>query len=218
MPYVQITPSQRQQMLRAIGVESVEGLFCGVPEPLRLDRPLSLPAAVSEQVLMAELAELIAHNRHGGRLACFAGGGAYDHFIPAVVDAIASRGEFLTAYTPYQPEASQGSLQAFFEFQTLICQLTGMAVANASMYEAASALAEAILMLTGPSRQRVIVCEPIHPHYLATVRTYLVDSPVELVVVPQAGGSADAQGLMVQLTADTAAVVVQSPNFYGVIE
>ncbi|NQU76585.1 MAG: aminomethyl-transferring glycine dehydrogenase subunit GcvPA, partial [Planctomycetes bacterium] len=97
-------------------------------------------------------------------------------------------------------------------------QLTGMAVANASMYEAASALAEAILMLTGPPRQRVIVCQPIHPHYLATVRTYLVDSPIELVVVPQAGGSADAQGLMVQLTADTAVVVVQSPNFYGVIE
>ncbi len=215
MDYTQITDAQRRRMLKAIGAESIDELLAAVPEDIRLDRPLALPAALSEQELAAEVDAAAAANRPG---VCFAGAGAYDHYIPAVVDALSSRGEFLTAYTPYQAEASQGHLQAFFEFQTLICQLTGMDVANASMYEAASALAEAVLMLAGSGRRRVILCEPLHPHYLATVRTYLTDLPLEVVVIPHADGAADIEALRAELSADAAAVVVQSPNFYGVIE
>ena len=194
--------------------------MAGVPEELRLKRPLDLPAGLSEMELRAELLALAGRNRGADALACFAGAGAYDHYIPAVVDAMAGQGAFLTAYTPYQAEASQGSLQAFFEFQTLICQLTDMDVANASMYEAATALAEGVLMLAEDSgRRRVIVCQPVHPHYLATLRTYLADLPMlELTVLPHAAGLADATACKAALNADVAAVVVQSPNFLGHVE
>jgi len=215
MDYTQITDDQRRKMLDAIGADSIDALLAAMPQSIRLDRPLCLPAALSEQELTVELASLAASNRPG---VCFAGCGAYDHYIPAVVDALASRGEFLTAYTPYQAEGSQGSLQAFFEFQTLICRLTGMDVANASMYEAASSVAEAVLMLAESGKRRVVVCDPVHPHYVATVRTYLADLPLELVVIPHAGGALDLAAAAEQIDADTAAVVVQSPNFYGVIE
>ena len=218
MDTVQITDAQRSQMLQAIGVGSVDDLLGEVPAAVRLNRPLALPAALTEQELIAELVDLARDNLHIGRAVCFAGAGAYDHYIPAVVDAMASRGEFLTAYTPYQAEASQGSLQAFFEFQTLICQLTGLDVANASMYEGASALAEGVLMLGQTGRRGVVVCQPIHPHYLATVRTYLADLPMELVVIDHASGSADVSAAIKAITSDTAAVVVQSPNFYGIVE
>jgi len=215
MDYTQITDAQRDQMLGAIGAESIDALLTAAPEGIRLDRPLRLPDALSEQELAAELDRLAASNTPG---ICFAGAGAYDHYIPAVVDAMASRGEFLTAYTPYQAEASQGSLQAFFEFQSLICRLTGMDIANASMYEAASAAAEAVLMLAESGGRRVVICGPVHPHYVATIATYLADLPLELVAVPHAGGALDLAAAAGQIDADTAAVVVQSPNFYGVIE
>ena len=205
-------------MLAAVGAESMAELLADVPAEVRLNRPLALPPALSEQELQAALTALAEENRPAAGAACFAGAGAYDHFIPAVVDAICSRGEFLTAYTPYQAEASQGFLQAFFEFQTLICQLTGMDVANASMYEAASALAEAIGMLAAAGRRRVVMCQPIHPHYLATVRTYLADLPLELELVGHSGGSADVKAATGAVDSDTAAVVVQSPNFYGIAE
>src|SRR4051794_19257370 len=136
-------------MLAAVGVGSVDELFAPIPAELRLKRPLDVPAPLSEIELTRHMAALAAKNRNAADAACFLGGGAYDHFIPAVVDAVCSRSEYYTAYTPYQAEASQGSLQAFFEFQTLICQLTGMEVANASLYEGGTAVTEAVLMAAG---------------------------------------------------------------------
>src|SRR5262245_32677598 len=133
-------------MLKSIGAAAVSDLFSVIPPELRLDRPLNIPPALSEQELTGQVAELAARNQSAGDAVCFLGGGSYDHFIPAVVDAIAGRSEFYTAYTPYQAEASQGSLQAFFEFQTLVCQLTGLDVANASLYEGGTAVTEAVLM------------------------------------------------------------------------
>lgn len=219
MDYIQITAEQRQHMLAAIGARSLDELLADVPADVRLARPLEVPAPLAEQPMRRLVTDLAARDRGASALACFAGAGAYDHFIPAVVDAVAADGAFLTAYTPYQAEASQGSLQAFFEFQTLIAQLTGMDVANASLYEASTALAEAVLMLAEQAgRRRVVVCQPLHPHHLATLRTYLADLPLELAVLPHAGGSADLAALERALTPDTAAVVVQSPNLYGVIE
>ena len=216
MDYVQITDDQRRQMLSAIGVSSVDDLLATVPEEIRLRRGLALPAGLSEQELRAEL--MTRAGACAGDLVCFAGAGAYDHYIPAVVDSLSSRGEFLTAYTPYQAEASQGTLQAIFEFQTLICELTGLDVANASMYEAATALAEAVLMLAEGGRRRVVLCEPVHPHYRRTVETYLADLPLELVVIPHAGGAVDVAAAQRAVNDDTAAVVIQSPNFLGVID
>ncbi|NLF30877.1 MAG: aminomethyl-transferring glycine dehydrogenase subunit GcvPA [Planctomycetes bacterium] len=215
MDYTQITPEQRDAMLHAVGAGSLDELLAAVPAAIRMAGPLDLPAGLSEQQLAVELQARADANRPG---ICFAGAGAYDHYVPAVVDAVASRGEFLTAYTPYQAEASQGSLQAFFEFQTLICQLTGMDIANASMYEAASALAEAVLMCTDASHRRVVVAQPLHPHYLETIRTYLRDLPIELVVVARDGGGVDLEAVTKEITPGTGAVVVQSPTFLGVIE
>src|SRR6266511_1712865 len=146
-------------MLAAIGVSSIEELFAKIPPELRLKRPLNIPAAMSEMELQAHVHRLLAKNEAASDAVCFLGGGAYDHFIPSVIDAVAGRSEFYTAYTPYQAEASQGSLQAFFEFQTLICQLTGLDVANASLYEGGSAVAEAVIMalsVTGRTGKDVI--------------------------------------------------------------
>ena len=152
MPYLFNTPADTRAMLESIGVESVEQLFECIPEVLRLDRPLELPPAMSELELTQHMGALADRNLHAQSSVCFLGGGSYDHFIPAVVDAIASRGEFYTSYTPYQPEVSQGNLQAMFEYQTLICQLTGMDVSNASLYDGGSAVTEAALMSLAVSR------------------------------------------------------------------
>src|SRR5271168_1160662 len=162
-------------MLAAIGAATVEDLFRNIPESLRLRRPLAVPEALSEMELQQHVAELARRNRPADDAVCFLGGGSYDHFIPAVVDAIAGRSEYYTAYTPYQAEASQGSLQAFFEFQTLICQLTGLDVANTSLYDGASAVAEAVLMALAVTqrRGRVVVAESVHPDYRATLATYM---------------------------------------------
>jgi len=146
VPYLFNTPQQRSEMLEAVGAASMEELLAQVPAELRLDRPLDVPPALTEPDLERHMRSLAAGNINADKRVCFLGGGAYDHFVPAVVDEIVSRGEYYTAYTPYQAEASQGSLQAFFEFQTLICQLTGMEVANASLYEGATALSEAVCM------------------------------------------------------------------------
>ena len=146
MSYVLNTPDDRRAMLEAIGAASVDDLFATVPPELRLNRPLDVPPALSELELTQHAQALAGRNVPAGAAVCFLGGGAYDHFVPAVVDTVAGRGEFYTAYTPYQAEASQGSLQAFFEFQTMICELTGLDVSNASLYEGGSAVAEAVLM------------------------------------------------------------------------
>src|SRR5438067_10410428 len=166
-------------MLASIGVKSIDELFQQVPEAVRLQRPLDVPPALSEIELTRHIQQLARRNQSADDAVCFLGGGSYDHFIPAVVDAVASRSEFYTAYTPYQAEASQGSLQAFFEYQTLICELTGLDVANASLYEGGSAVAESVLMAVSidADRPKVLIAESVHPEYRQTLTTYLTNIP-----------------------------------------
>jgi len=186
MRYLPHTDVDIREMLETIGVAEIDDLFSGIPEDCRLQSPLNLPAALSEAELMTVLRNLAEQNAKVSDWDCFLGGGAYNHFIPAVVDHLVSRSEFYTAYTPYQPEISQGTLQAIFEFQTMICQLTGMDVANASMYDGASACAEAALLAlrTGRKRDKVLLSAALHPQYRATVATYCRYLDVELIDVP----------------------------------
>jgi len=213
--YTPHTPEEIGQMLERIGLRSTGELFDPVPERLRDNAELKLPAALGEQALLAHMAAHAGRNVPATRVASFLGGGAYHHFIPSAVGALASRGEFATAYTPYQAEISQGTLQAIFEFQTLICQLTGMEVANASLYDGASACAEASLMaMRGSRRNRLVVSAGLHPHYLAVLRTYTrgIGAEIEIAALDASGRT--------RLTSlrDAAAVVLQSPNFLGCIE
>ncbi len=154
MAYLFNTPEDQQEMLRAIGAASIEELFAGVPKECRMNRPLAIPAPMSEIELTRHISALAGRNQGTGQLVCFLGGGAYDHFVPAAVDAIASRGEFFTSYTPYQPEVSQGNLQVMFEYETMVCELTGMDVSNASLYDGASACVEAVLLSLSISDSR----------------------------------------------------------------
>jgi glycine dehydrogenase subunit 1 len=219
MDYVQITTRQREQMLKAVGATGIADLLKQVPDQYRLDEDLKLPPALDEQSLRSHLSQIAAKNRPVDQKVCFLGAGVYDHFIPTVVDHLAMKGEFLTAYTPHQAEASQGSLQAFFEFQTMICQLTGMEVANASLYEGATALAEAALMaLNITGKREIIVSEGVHPHYRQVLKTYLADLPAIYTEIPLKNGVVDTQSLENEFDADTAAVICQSPNFLGHIE
>lgn len=220
MPYIPNTPDDRQAMLEAIGVGSIEELFASVPAELRLDRPLNLPAPLGELALSAHLAALAAKNMPAGQVPCFLGAGSYDHFIPALVDFVAARSEFYTAYTPYQPEASQGTLQALFEYQTLIAQLTGMDVSNASIYDAGSAAAEAVLMAMAATRreQRVVTTASVHPEYRQVLATYLANLDVELVTVGTPGGTVSSEELAAAVDSRTACVFLQHPNFFGCLE
>src|SRR6476660_3962868 len=190
MPYFYNTPDDIAAMLKAISAGSIDELFAGVPDELRLKRPLNVPPAFSEMELAQHLQALAAKNSHIGQKVCFLGGGAYDHFVPAVVDALAGRGEFYTSYTPYQPEVSQGNLQVMFEYQTLICELTGMDVSNASLYDGGSAAAEGVLLamsVTGRSK-KVVVAESVHPHYREILKTYFANIDAHLVTAPTPGG------------------------------
>ncbi len=219
MNFTQLTNSDVDGMLAKIGAQRVDDLFRGIPAGSRLDRPLDLPPAMTELELLAEMGRLAGANRGCDGLTCFLGGGMYDHFIPTVVDDLASQSEFVTAYTPYQAEASQGSLQAFYEYQTLICQLTGLDVSNASLYEGATAATEAVLMarsITG--RRRVVVSSAVHPHVHGVMATYLRELPLDLTVVETAGGRTNPDDLRRAVNDDTAAVVIQSPNVFGCIE
>ncbi len=221
MKYTQFTDENVRSMLSTIGVHSIDDLFRDVPGDIRFDRLLELPAAMSEPQLRKHISELAAKNHTTEELVCFLGGGAYDHFIPSVVDAMISQGSFLTAYTPYQAEASQGSLQAFYEFQTMVCQLTGMDVANASMYELGSAAAEAVLVARGMSAKRgVVLAATVHQHVREVVHTYCRNLPLDLCEVKSGAGSlqTDLAALKKAITPNTAAVLVQSPNFFGQIE
>ena len=193
MAYLFNTVESQQEMLNAVGVKSVGDLFDQIPQELRLNRPLQLPPPLSELELESHLRDIARQNVGASGQVSFLGGGIYDHFIPAAVDAIAGRSEFYTSYTPYQAEASQGSLQTFFEYQTLICQLTGMDVSNASLYEGATAMVEAVLMamrVTG-RRGKVIVLGSVHPEYRETLTTYLRHFDTEIVTVPTPQGTAD---------------------------
>lgn len=219
MKYTQFTDSQVEEALRVIGVKSLDALFATIPPELRLPKNLDLPPGLSELELLKDVTSLESLNRDCDELVCFLGGGAYDHFIPTVVDALAAQTEFVTAYTPYQAEASQGILQLFYEFQTMICLLTGMEVANASLYEVASAAAEAALMATTINRRRrLLVAESVHPDTLKVLRTYMQSRDVDVVTLPAPEGVVDEQALSSALSESIAAVVVQSPNFFGCLE
>jgi glycine dehydrogenase subunit 1 len=206
-------------MLAAIGVESVDDLFDQVPEPLRLDRPLELPEGKSEAEVNELLSGLAARNSDAESQACFIGAGMYDHYVPAIVDAITQRSEFLTPYTPYQPEISQGGLQVMFEFQTAMSELTGLPVSNAGLYEGPSSVASAGYLAMGATgRSRFVISRGVHPHSRETLSTYSRGFGSDVVEIGLDGGLTDAAALADAVDGETAAVILQSPNFLGAIE
>ncbi|RMF46750.1 MAG: aminomethyl-transferring glycine dehydrogenase subunit GcvPA [Anaerolineae bacterium] len=210
------TPQEREAMLRAIGVESVADLFADVPAQHRFPK-LDLPAAMTEMEIAEEMQHIAEANEGTGELVCFLGAGAYRHYVPAVVDSILRRGEFYTAYTPYQPEVSQGTLQAIFEYQSLMCALTGMEVSNASHYDGATAVAEAVNMAYAQfrgKRNRVVLSPALHPHYRETVHTYLQGSSIQ-VAGDSISPDSSPEALIPLVDEDTALVMVQYPDFFG---
>lgn len=219
MNFVPNTAGQRQQLLERIGVKSVDELFADVPANVRLQRPLAVEGGMAEQDLIRHVKHLAGRNASLEEYTSYLGAGAYEHHIPAFVDQLLLRQEFYTAYTPYQPEISQGTLQAIYEFQTLVCELTGMDAANASMYDGASALAEAALMSCDATRRRqVLVPQTVHPEYREVLQTYLHPRGIGIVDVPLKNGLTDMEALEKLLTENIAGVLVQSPNFLGQIE
>ncbi len=216
MPFIANTDAQRQEMLAAIGVEKIEDLFANIPPELRCDG-LDIPPGLTEQEVRNRLVELAEHNSSG--LISFLGGGFYDHFIPAALNSIVSRSEFYTAYTPYQPEISQGTLQAIYEYQSAICRLTGMEAANASLYDGGTAVYEAIMMalrITG--RRKVLVDDSVSPIYRKMVRSYTSNLGIDLLETESTEGLPDRNAIADQIDDDTAAVIVQNPNFFGCID
>lgn len=219
MRYIPITPADKAEMLKTIGVASTEELFADIPADVRLQRPLELPAPLSEMEIGQHIARLTGGNANTSTHASFLGVGAYDHYVPSLVNHVLLRGEFLTAYTPYQPEVSQGVLQAIYEYQTMVCELTGMDLSNASMYDGASALAEAAIMaMSQTGRKKLVVLSTIHPDYRTTVKTYMSGLGVELVEVPMHDGVVDLAKLEAAVDDNTAAVLLQTPNFFGCLE
>jgi glycine dehydrogenase subunit 1 len=218
--YQTITDEEQQRVLAELGVASIDELLKQVPQRLQFRGGLNLPPATGEWELEHELKSRTSGDIGANRRICFQGGGAYDHFIPAVVDEMTSRGEFYTAYTPYQPEASQGSLQAFFEYQTLICQLTGMDVSNASLYDGGTAVSEAAFMamrVTG-RHDKIVALAGVHPEYRGVVETYVSNLPTQVVTVPLRDGVADLDALRSAVDDKTACVIIQHPNFLGHLE
>ena len=216
--FVSLTERDEREMLAAIGVESVEGLFRDVPAGVRFDRALDVLPALSEQEVVAHLEDLAARNVHTGRELSFLGAGVYDHYVPAIVDAVLQRGELLTAYTPYQPEMSQGVLQAIFEYQTAICELTGMDVSNASGYDGTTVAADACYVAKhATGRSKVVVTEATNPQVRQVVKTYAPGFGLEVVEVPHRDGLTDPEDLA-EAAGDAACVLFQQPNFFGCLE
>jgi glycine dehydrogenase subunit 1 len=217
--YLSLTDADRDEMLAAIGVSSVEELFEQVPPGVRLDRALDLPPALGEVELARHIEELAARNVHTGAELSFLGAGIYDHYVPAVADVVLSRGEFLTAYTPYQPEMSQGVLQAIFEYQTVICELTGMDVSNASGYDGTTVAADACFVAKHavPARSKIVLAETLNPQVRQVVKTYAPGFGLEVVEVPHASGTTDPDRLA-EAARDAAAVFFQQPNYLGCLE
>ncbi|MEK5644562.1 MULTISPECIES: aminomethyl-transferring glycine dehydrogenase subunit GcvPA [Paenibacillus] len=217
--YLPMTEQDQQEMLDTIGVSSLEDLFKDIPEEIRFKGDLPVSPGLNEYALTTHLSELAAKNANTDQYASFLGAGIYDHHIPSVINHVVSRSEFYTAYTPYQPEISQGELQAIFEFQSYICELTGMAVANASMYDGATALAEAgSLASAATKRKQLLVSSTVHPEARQVVRTYAKGLGLDVVEVPSANGVTNLAELAEAVSDQTAAVLVQSPNFFGAIE
>lgn len=218
-PYIPHTEEDVKEMLEVIGLDSLDELFSDIPKELRLGKELDLPKAKSELEVTRYLTGLANKNSTTDELTCFLGAGAYDHYIPSIVDHIISRQEFYTSYTPYQPEISQGTLQYLFEFQSLLCELTGMDIANASLYDGGTAVAEAALMATAVSRKKeIIISKTARPETLEVLKTYAHIQDLKVVEVDMKDGVTDLEHLDTLVSDDTAAVIIQSPNFFGIIE
>ena len=218
MSFLSLTDQDREQMLETIGVDSIDDLFEQIPEGVRLGRALDLEPALSEPELVDHLTGLAARNVDTGREVSFLGAGIYDHYVPAVVDAVLARGEFLTAYTPYQPEMSQGVLQAIFEYQTAICELTGMDVSNASGYDGTTVAADACyLARQATGRSTVVLVEALNPQVRQVVKTYAPGFGLDVVEVPHRDGTTDPDELRAA-AGEAACVIFQQPNFFGCLE
>ena len=217
--YLPMTESDQKAMLESIGAKSIDELFSDIPEPVKFEGEYKIKKAKSEPALWRELTELASKNADLRTYASFLGAGIYDHYIPAIVDHVISRSEFYTAYTPYQPEISQGELQAIFEFQTMICELTGMDAANSSMYDGGTALAEAAMLASGSThRKKILISSTVHPQSKEVLYTYAKGQRIEVVEIPYCNGVTDVEALQKMIDQDTAAVIVQYPNFFGRIE
>src|SRR5512132_469527 len=219
MRYISNTPAQQREMLATIGVGSIEQLLARIPAKARLSRPLNVPAAMAETDLVRHLRALSALNASADDYACFLGGGSYDHSVPSPINHLISRGEFFTAYTPYQPEASQGTLRSIFEYQSMMAELTGMDVANASLYDGASSVAEAALMAHSVTeRNAIVLSKGVNPLYRQVVETYCEGPGIRLRSAPIGDGATDLDALRKAVSGQTAAVVIQYPNFFGCLE
>jgi glycine dehydrogenase subunit 1 len=217
--YLPMTEEDKKAMLETIGVNSVDELFNDIPEKVRFKGEYNIRAAKSETALMKELFNMASRNADLKRNVSFLGAGVYDHYMPVIVDHVISRSEFYTAYTPYQPEISQGELQAIFEFQTMICELTGMDVANSSMYDGGTALAEAAMLSAGHTkRKKILVSGAVHPESKEVLKTYAKGQYLEVIEVPVNNGITDIEALKGLASDEIAAVIVQYPNFFGRIE
>jgi glycine cleavage system P protein (glycine dehydrogenase) subunit 1 len=218
--YTSATDADRREMLAAIGVDSIEELFRELPAAVRLHEPLALPAGMAEQDVYDHLRSLAERNRHADAEVTFLGAGMYDHYVPALIDSISQRSEFLTPYTPYQPEISQGGLQVMFEFQTAISELTGLPVANASLYEGPSSVASAgYLAKLDNGRSKFVISRGVHPHSRETLATYSTGFGSTVVEVPlDEHGATDLEALAAAVDDDTSAVILQQPNFLGTVE
>lgn len=217
--YLPMTEQDQKEMLDVVGVSSIDELFADIPESVRFKGLYNIKEAKSEAALMKELAQLAAKNKDTLSNVSFLGAGVYNHYKPVIVDHVISRSEFYTAYTPYQPEISQGELQAIFEFQTMIAELTGMDLANSSMYDGGTALAEAGMLAAGHTRRKkLVVSGALHPEYQDVMKMYAAGQSVEVVVVPTKDGVTDIEALKALVDDSVAAVVAQYPNFYGQIE
>ena len=218
-PYIANTPEDIQEMLKAIGLESIDQLFDDIPKDIKLSRELDLPKSKSELEVSSYLKKLADKNCSMGELTSFLGAGAYDHYIPSIVNHVISRSEFYTSYTPYQPEISQGTLQYIFEFQTLIANLTGMDLANASLYDGGTAVVEAALMAAAYSRKdEIIISKSVKPDARKILHTYAHVQDLKVIEVDIKDGVTDMEALDGLVNDNTAAVIVQSPNFFGIIE
>ncbi len=214
--YVPNTIKEQQEMLSAIGVQTMADLFRAIPEEVRLDRPLDIPEGLSEMEVRRRMTGIAGKNQVFQSI--FRGYGAYNHYIPSIVKQVTSKEEFVTAYTPYQAEISQGVLQSIFEYQTMICELTGMEVSNASVYDGATAAAEAVIMSLERQRRKAVISETVHPQTLETIRTYLAGTAAEILTAPAKEGRTDLEVLEKMLDGETACVLIQQPNCYGLLE
>lgn len=219
MSYVPNTPEEQQAMLEQMGLSSMEDLLTPVPQQVRFQRPLDMPPALSEPDLKRLLTRMAAKNKNLDTTISFLGAGTYDHTIPSVVPHLQHRSEFVTSYTPYQPEVSQGMLQAIYEFQTMVCQITGLDIANASLYDGSTALVEAVLLAIGPGgRGEVVISEGVDPQYRRVLQTYAFARGFEIKEVPTRNGVTDLEALDAAVSPKTAAVAIQQPNFLGSLE